>query len=171
MENKSYKMNELEELNKFGGEISNELNKINIFDFNLESRKQVTKFIISITEKVLNQITNYNQSFNGMIVFGIHAFLFISTLIIFFSKKFILFNIAVFLCIMIVIGHFYFGGCIFIRLERHFFNTKNWWGPWMLGFIPLQCIGIKITPELANYTFMAWGLLSIIYILLRYLYF
>ena len=43
MENKIYKMNEFEELNKFSGEISNELNKLNIFNFNLESRKRGNK--------------------------------------------------------------------------------------------------------------------------------
>jgi hypothetical protein len=147
------------------------MNDLNIFNLNLESRKKITNFIMTYTEKQLNKITNNNKYWNGAIVFSIHAFLFICTLIIFFSKNIIFFNIAVGLCLLVVLGHFYFGGCIFIRLERHFFNTKNWWGPWMLGFIPLQCIGIEITSKLANQTFIAWGFLSMIYIFLRYSYF
>ena len=146
------------------------MNDLNIFNLNLESRKKNTNFIINYTEKILNQITNNNQYLNGVIIFAIHALLLILTLIMFFSKNKVLFNIAVIFCIFIILGHFYFGGCIFIRMERYFFNTKNWWGPWMVLFTPLQCFGVAITPKLANQIFISWGCLLMIYILVQYSY-
>ena len=40
--------------------------------------------------------------------------------------------IGTFAWIQLILAHLFFNGCIFIRLERHLWNTDQWYGPWIL---------------------------------------
>ena len=63
--------------------------------------------------------------------------------------------------------HVYHNGCIFTRIERELWQSKDWLGPWVLPFYCLERIGISVTSGLANNIFVCWGILVIIWIILR----
>ena len=67
----------------------------------------------------------------------------------------------------VLVFHFYFNGCIFTRLERDLWNTKDWYGPWILPFNILQELNVPITPALANNIYICVGIAITILIIMR----
>ena len=139
--------------------------------FNLETRKKNTTKIIIKTEKLLKKITN-NNKIAGFIIFFSHWLLLgIALLYILIGKINSFFYFSSLIWIIVFIMHFYFNGCIATRIERHLWDTKKWFGPWMLGFIPLEKLGVEITRNLANNIYICWGFLLLIFIFFKILYY
>ena len=93
------------------------------------------KNILIFFENKLKYISNDNH-FNGFIVFIIH-YLFLSILyylLLFFPISLYYYAIVSFWIISIVLSNIYFKGCLFTKLERHLWNTKEWIGPHFLFY-------------------------------------
>ena len=71
---------------------------------------------------------------------------------------------------IICVLHLYFNGCICTKIERELWETKEWYGPWILPFTILEKIGIPITSGLANNIFMCWGIAIVTWIIIRILF-
>ena len=138
--------------------------------FSLKNRKYNTNKILEKSKEILYRL-NPNNTFNGFIVLFIHWTLVIFSLyIIFFGEIDYKFYISVLIWIIIFIFHFYFNGCIFTRLERCLWNTKNWSGPWSLLIILLKKFTkIKPTNSLMNNVYICWGILLTIFIISKLL--
>ena len=134
---------------------------------NLESRKQNTKWLISNTKNILYKI-NPNDAINGLIVLCIHWILVGVPLVgLFIFNLNWKFYLSTFLWILILAFHFYFNGCICTRLERDLWNTKDWYGPWILPFNILQGLDVPITSALTNNIYICSGIAITIWIIVR----
>tara|TARA_Y100000389_G_C17466422_1_gene526067 strand:- start:179 stop:661 length:483 start_codon:yes stop_codon:yes gene_type:complete len=103
---------------------------LNLIPNKEEKKERITK-LINFIEKISINFTD-NKSVIGYIIFIIHyiliALIFAYTI---FNKitvvsYIILFSIVV--CSSLV-NLYYGSGCTLVRLERHFFNNKEWFGP------------------------------------------
>ena len=136
--------------------------------FDIQTRKTNTKKVINFCQKNLFQIT-HNDAISGFLVFLFHWFsVSIIWLLLIFSEIGPVYFLGAVIWIIIMLGHLYFNGCIFTRIERELWQTKQWFGPWMFIFVPLQDAGVEITGNLANNIFSTWGVLIIMLILMKY---
>lgn len=136
----------------------------------LETRKKNTKLVVNSIKNTLYHI-NPNHRINGLIVLIIHWIAVgIPLLAIFIFKTGWKFYLSAVIWIIICILHLYFNGCICTKTERELWNTKDWYGPWIFPFTILEKIGIPITPRLSNNIFICWGILIIIWIIIRMLF-
>lgn len=96
--------------------------------------KEYIKCLIIFFENKLKNIS-YDNKFNGFLVFLFHyIFLFIIYyLLLFFPISFSYYGI-VFFWLGIVFSNIYFRGCLLTKLERHLWNTKDWFGPQYLFY-------------------------------------
>ena len=135
--------------------------------FDLESRKKNTKFLINLCKHNLYKLYP-NNYVNGLFVLVIHWLSVGIPLIgLFIFKLDWTFYISTLIWILICILHFYFNGCIFTKLERELWETKEWYGPWFLPFNLLKKYNVDITSNLANNIFICWGILIICWIIMR----
>jgi hypothetical protein len=111
--------------------------------------------------------TGYSNRDIGSILFFAHNLL-IGGLIIYAIlgpiNRFYWVSVVV-LCALLPL-HFYFNGCILIRLERYFWNDYNWKGLWTYLFGALAQMGIDITPAFENNTYivLASSIMLVIFI-------
>ena len=136
----------------------------------ITKRKLHTKYILEKTTEFLSKVTGNNAT-SGFLIFLIHwllgLFCFVYILV---GKLDLVFYISVVLWIGTLFMHFYFGGCICTRLERHLWKTNRWWGPWMMVFTPIKVFsGGEITGNLANNIFICWGALLTAFIFFKIL--
>ena len=91
--------------------------------------KEYIKNLMIHFEYKLKCITDDNK-FNGFLVFLFHYILLfiIYYLLVFFPISFSYYCI-VFLFVCIVASNVYFRGCLLTKLERHLWNTTEWFGP------------------------------------------
>lgn len=135
--------------------------------FSVESRKKNTKKIISISRSILS-IFKLNPAISGLIVLLFHwAAVGIPLLGLFIFQLNWKFYISAFIWFMICIFHLYFNGCILTKLERDLWDTKEWYGPWFVPFALLEHIGITVTYALAQNIFIIFGILVVIWIIIR----
>ena len=133
----------------------------------LETRKKHTKSVINFFKNNLHKI-NPNHEINGLLVLILHWVCVgvpgIGLLLFKLDWKFYL-SAAVWI---IICGlHVLHNVCIFTRIERELWQSDDWLGPWVLPFYCLERIGIQVTPGLANNIFVCWGILVVIWIILR----
>ena len=122
--------------------------------FTLNERKQNTKYLIEKTENVLLNINN-NKALSAYYLIIFHWILTgIPLMYIVFGDVNLFYYLCCLIWVIIFILHFYFAGCICTRIERKLLNDKEWWGPWIFYFTPLELIGVKITTNLANNIFI-----------------
>ena len=118
--------------------------------FSLNQRKNNTNFIVNHTQKTLYKITR-NDRISGFILVIFHWLIIgIPFLYLLFGKVNTLYYILSFLVYVVYGLQIYFKGCILARIERHLFETTEWWGPWIVLFKPLEYIGVYMDTELAN---------------------
>ena len=135
--------------------------------FSLDERKQHTYIITHYIEKKLGMITN-NRYINGYILLLVHWILTLIPLVyLFIGNINNIYYFCAFIWTMVFVFHFYFKGCIITRVERSLWKEKNWWGPWLFLFRPLEKIGICMNDELANRIFILWGVSIILTVLYR----
>ena len=135
--------------------------------FDLETRKKHTKSVIKFFKDNLYKI-NPNHRVNGMLVLILHWICVgIPLLGIFLFKLNWKFYLSALTWIIICGLHLFHNGCIFTRIERELWDCKDWYGPWILPFTILEKLDIEVTSGLANNTFICWGILLIIWIILR----
>lgn len=62
--------------------------------------------------------------------------------------------------------HFFFRGCILIRLERYFWNDHKWKGLWTYLFAGCEKLGIEVTSGFENNTYivLASSILLVVFI-------
>jgi len=128
--------------------------------YRLSDSKTNTSNLINYTRYQLYKLTK-SHKISGTLIFIFHFLLGGSTLLflIFGSKKSDFYIISMLTWIIIFILHVYFKGCIFVKLERKLWDTKNWYGPWTLPFYFIELFGIKINGKNSNIIFIGWGLL------------
>jgi len=136
----------------------------------LEERKKHTKYLTEITENFLFNITKNNALSAYYLIIFHWIITGIPLMYIVFGNVDLFFYFSCLLWIFIFIVHFYFAGCICTRIERKLLNDKEWWGPWIFYFTPLELTGLKITTNLANNIFICWGICLFIIALLKILY-
>jgi len=118
--------------------------------FSLNQRKKHTKFIINHSKHALYNITG-NHKLSGFILVIFHWLIIgIPFLYILFGKVNTLYYILSCLVYVVYGLQIYFNGCILARIEKHLFETTEWWGPWIVLFKPLEYIGIYMNTNLAN---------------------
>lgn len=135
--------------------------------FDLETRKKHTKSVISFFKNNLYKI-NPDHKVNGLIVLILHWVCVGVPLIgLILFKLDWRFYLSALTWVIICGLHVFHNGCIFTRIERELWQSKDWLGPWVLPFYCLERIGISVTAGLANNIFICWGILVIIWIILR----
>lgn len=123
------------------------------------------KKIIYFIKETLYKI-NPSHEYNGLIILFFHWVIVGSSLLyLFLGEINYLYMICVFLWIFIFMLHFYFRGCIFTKLERECWNTKEWKGPWLFLFHFL-----KPSKQMENNIFICWGILLSLFVLMRILF-
>jgi hypothetical protein len=145
--------------------------------FLLETRKENTKIIIQKIRELLYKITG-NDIISAYILILIHWIITgVAIAYILFGPVDKWFVLSVSVWFSMVLMHFYFNGCILVRVEKALLennsiaytddanananaNEKKWWGPWIFPFTLLEkYFNIKMTGVLANNIFISWGLL------------
>lgn len=135
--------------------------------FDLDTRKRNTKLILTTSKNILYKI-NPNHAVNGLIVLLLHwCSVGIPLLGLFIFNLDWKFYTAAIMWIVVLLLHLYFNGCIFTRLERELWNTKDWYGPWFLPFNVLEYLNVPITSGLANNIYVCWGIAITIWIIIR----
>lgn len=135
--------------------------------FDLDTRKRNTKLILTTSKNILYKI-NPNHAVNGLIVLLFHwCSVGIPLLGLFIFNLDWKFYTAAIMWIVVLLLHLYFNGCIFTRLERELWNTKDWYGPWFLPFNVLEYLNVPITSGLANNIYVCWGIAITIWIIIR----
>ena len=150
--------------------LTNKLTSSSTFLFPLEKRKQHTKSIIEKTKNFLYNFT-HNDTISGFILVLFHWIIIcIPLLYLIIGEINKLYYICCFIWIAIFSLHYYFKGCILTRIERSLWQTKDWWGPWVVLFTPLENTGIEITSQLSENIFICWAILLITISFLRILF-
>jgi hypothetical protein len=148
------------------------IKKYIINNLSLENRKNNTEIISYFIINNLNKITNNNKTYSFYILVFLHYTFILITFIYFIlsdiNYKFYI-SILIILCIFIL--HFYFRGCILIRVERKLLNNKEWYGIWNFIIFPLKFIGFDITSGLINNIFICFGIITLFFILIKILFF
>lgn len=137
----------------------------------LETRKKHTKYAIEkfniLTEKIIK-----DKLLRGGLLYFFHLFIVGSTFfIIIFSQLNIFFYISILVWLIIMIMHLYFGGCIFIRIERELLNNKSWKGIWTHLFDILEYFGYEITDKFSNNIFICIAIIICFTIFFKFIYF
>ena len=139
----------------------------------LEKRKQHTEFITnSALEFVALFTKNKKKAGNFFVLLHILTGLFSLVYLIFFKDVDCLFYLCLAMWILIFVMHFYFNGCIMVRIERQLLDNKNWYGGWTPLFSVLEnYFKLKITNKMANNIFICVGILIIVSVFLKFLYY
>lgn len=133
----------------------------------LETRKKHTKYLTKSISNFLDHFTKNNET-KAYIVIFIHYLIVLPLFFyIIFGKVNAIFYFFLTELLIIFLLHFYFNGCILIRIEREFFNDDKWFGQWTLAFHLLKRFGIELTPRLINNIFISWGILLSLFIFLK----
>ena len=133
----------------------------------LETRKKHSKSVIKFFKDNLYKI-NPNHEINGMLVLILHWICVgVPLLGVFLFELNWKFYLSSLVWIIICALHLFHNGCIFTRIERELWGCKDWYGPWILPFTILEKLGVEVTSGLANNTFICWGILLVIWIILR----
>jgi hypothetical protein len=136
----------------------------------IETRKKHTNLVINQSSYILNAITN-DANKSAYILLYFHILLVgLPLLYIFFGKVNVYYYLSVLFWFLIMFLHFYFHGCIFIKIERNLWDVKEWYGPWLYVWKCLDIMGIEITNKLANNIFICWGIFLILFIFLKTIY-
>lgn len=133
----------------------------------LETRKSHTKYLTTSLSNFLDYFTT-NSETKAYIVIFIHSLLILpaSGYILFGKINKIYYAFIVELLIIFLL-HFYFNGCILIRIEREFFNDKDWFGQWTIPFLILKKMGMELTPRFINNLFICYAILLSLFVSLR----
>lgn len=70
-----------------------------------------------------------------------------------------------------MILHIYFGGCIFIRIERELLDNKSWKGIWTHIFDFLEYMGYEITNDFSNNIFVCMAIIICFVIFIKMIYY
>jgi hypothetical protein len=135
----------------------------------LETRKKHTASILECTSNIIDPIAKDNKT-KGYLILLFHLFICFPTYIYLLVGSYnLLYYACLILWIAIFIMHFYFNGCILIRMERHFFDDKEWKGVWSPLFNSLKVIGIEYSKSHMNNIFICSGVLLLLIVFLRYI--
>ena len=133
----------------------------------LETRKKHTKSVIKFFKDNMYKI-NPNHKVNGIFILILHwvcvGVPLLGIVLFELNWKFYLSSL---IWIIICALHLFHNGCIFTRIERELWECKDWYGPWVLPFTILEKLDIEVTSGLANNTFICWGIILVIWIILR----
>ena len=136
----------------------------------IETRKKHMELFTHYAQNRLFRFTG-NDAVSGYIIFILHQVVVCLSLIyilvgeinwlfyLFFSAWIMAFNV-----------HIYFNGCIFTRLERALWNTRDWSGTLAWIFSPAERTGRDMTPNLVNNIFICCGIVVFMIGFLRFLF-
>ena len=123
--------------------------------FDVETRKSLTDSIFLFLDKSLSTLTD-DRIVKGNIMYYAHNLL-IGFMLIFLTYGWIgpIYFIMIALYLSLFLLHFYFNGCICIRVERRFYGIPDWKGMWCVLFEVLENIGLTMTNALENNVYIA----------------
>jgi hypothetical protein len=141
---------------------------LNIIPDKEQKKERIINTTNYIDNLLTNQITNKEK---GYIILCIHYIIIIAEAIYIICFKPSMIN-NVIICIILLINlaiFLYYGGngCILVRLERYFFDNKDWFGPITIIY---QLLNIPITEKTQYYSelfFNSLWIIAIMWILLR----
>jgi len=137
----------------------------------LDTRINHTKYLINNFDKLTDKIIK-DKKIKGGILYFFHSCLVISVfLILLFGSINIYFYISLLIWIIIMILHIYFGGCIFIRIERELLDNKSWKGLWTHIFDFLEYMGYEITNDFSNNIFICVAIIICFVIFIKMVYY
>jgi len=126
--------------------------------FPLEVRKQHTKYLTTTMKDFMYSMTN-NHTMSAYYIVLVHWIVTgIPLAYITYGDINWFFYVSCAIWVAIFGIHFYFAGCICTRIERTLWGAKDWWGPWIFFFLPIEDMGIEMTSALANNIFICWGI-------------
>ena len=135
----------------------------------LETRKKQTASILECTSSIIDPIAKDNKT-KGYVIVLLHILMCFPTyLYLCFGSYNPMYYTCLIIWIFIFILHFYFNGCILIRMERHFFDDKEWKGIWSPLFNSLNNIGVEYSKSYMNNIFICSGVLLLLIIFLRFI--
>lgn len=123
------------------------------------------KHILKTAEQSL-KIFSDNNHLNGFLVFLVHLLIQLTSgcLLIFYPIGHLFYSIIV-IWIGILLSNIYFRGCILTKLERHLWQTNNWYGPFFL-----YCDWFQLNPNMLNNLFICKIILISTIVFLRILF-
>lgn len=123
--------------------------------------------VIQFFERNLYKYTK-NNALSGFIVYIVHVGICsIAAFYIFLGKVDKIFYICVALWLLIFALHFYFKGCILVKLERHLWKTKDWYGPWSVFFFPLKYFNVELSKNTTENIFICYGVIFMLFIMIK----
>lgn len=127
--------------------------------------KTTIKHILKTAEQSL-KIFSDNNHLNGFFVFLVHLLIQLTSgcLLIFYPIGHLFYSIIV-IWIGILLSNIYFRGCILTKLERHLWQTNNWYGPFFL-----YCDWFQLNPNMLNNLFICKIILISTIVFLRILF-
>ena len=135
--------------------------------YSIVERKKVVSDLI---QQIESRFSDWETGAIGTFIYFLHNFLVGLILILATIGPFgRLFDISVLIIVIIAFLHFYFNGCICIRLERHFLNDKDWCGLWGPFFDLLESIGFDTNRQFRSATFIIVGAVVILRLAIRLL--
>lgn len=137
----------------------------------LDTRKTHTKYLINKFDKLTEKITQ-DKKIKGCILYFFHSCLVIPVILtLLFGSINIYFYISLLIWIIIMFLHVYFGGCIFIRIERELLDNKSWKGFWTHIFDFLEYMGYEITNDFSNNIFVCMSIIICFVIFIKMIYY
>lgn len=123
--------------------------------FDVDTRKNHTDVIFNFLDRLLSLFTN-DRIIKGNIMYCAHNWL-IGFMLIFLTYGWIgpLYFVFMILYFSLFLLHFYFNGCICIRVERRFYGISDWKGMWCMLFDSLEKMGLTMTNALENNVYIA----------------
>ena len=139
-------------------------------DLNLEEKiykNHFKKFLVKVEKKLFTLTGDNNKS--GFLVYLLHVVVYIFTLVYLFTGKIDgLFYFCLVFWIAIFITHFCLGGCIFTKVERHLWDTKNWNGAWTFLFLPIENhLANSLSKNFKENIYICWGIIISALLLLK----
>lgn len=135
----------------------------------VETRKKHTSTILKSVSNIIDPIFKDNTSKGYLIVF-IHILVCFPTyLYLCFGSYNLIYYVSMFLWVLIYVLSYYFNGCILIRMERHFFNDKEWKGIWNPLFNALKPIDVEYSTAYMNNMFICVGVFLLLVVFLRFI--
>ena len=134
---------------------------------NIEMRKKNTYEWVDYLEKFCTSIMNKRDSAFLLSILHTFSAIWIALYLCFGDTQTLFYKFNVVIWLIVVGCHFYFNGCLLVRLERKLWNSKTWFGPWMIPLTFLKQCGYTIGNP--NIMFYIVGSITTIVALIRLL--
>jgi hypothetical protein len=134
----------------------------------VETRKKHTKHMVETLCCKMNHCTN-DPLLSGYVIVIFHWLLIIILLGYLIVGKVNTISYALAICLLVCLHLFYFycNGCLLLKMERHIWNDKGWYGLPPFIDVFLKKHGIEMTNKLAINSYICFNIAFGIFIMLK----